>query len=81
MIVNIEPADFMLFINICFFMGNMAIHFGIRKLEKAKINSLIESNICSSQSVSLLVDTLDSAIQQKVLDNAVAKATEEILIE
>jgi len=59
----------MIFVNILFFVGNIGTMFAIRKLEKSKINCLIDSNITSCQSVNMLVDTLDNAIKHRLIDD------------
>lgn len=81
MIVNIDPADIMAFVNILFFIGNIAFTVKVVQIAKLKINTLIASNTKFTTSVETLVESVDTANQQGLIDSAVAKATGEIPIE
>ena len=75
MIVNIDPADIMAFVNILFFVGNISFTVKVLQIAKLKINPLIASNTKFTGSVKTLVESVDNANQQGLIDSAVAKAT------
>lgn len=75
MIINVEPSDVMVFVNIGFFVGNIALLLVILKLWLSTVKDLIASNFSLTEQVGVLLASVDSANQQWVVDCAVEKAT------
>lgn len=72
--VNISPSDVSSFLNLALFVGQIAMIYFYRKVERKKMQSVIDTNKVLITSVSDLVKTLSKMLERRTIETAVAQA-------
>jgi len=72
--VNIPPQNVFLLLNMALFVGQIAMIYFYRKVERKKMQSVIDTNRALIGSVTDLVSTLGKVLQQNTIQQAIAQA-------
>ena len=73
MTFDITPAQLFLFVDICLLLGVAGMYFTFLKHERRKMNDVIKTNETLAKSVNSLVKTMNHALEQNMIDRAVAE--------
>ena len=76
--VAISPQNVFLFLNLLFFVGQIAMVYFYWTVYKKKIDALMDTNGVLVSSVSDLVKTLTKMLEQRTINQAVAQAKVDI---
>lgn len=72
--VAISPQNVFLFLNLLFFVGQIALVYFYWTVLRKKIQALMDTNKVLVSSVSDLVKTLSKMLEQRTINQAVAQA-------
>lgn len=74
MVLNVSSSEIAMLINLALFVGQIAMIYFYRTVERRKSDAVITTNRALISSVTSLVETLQKVLEQRVINEAIAQA-------